>query len=402
VAAQLGYTLDAMDFVLYLVAIKSLMETFKFNTAEAGLIATVALIASAAGGLLFGMAADYFGRIRALMVTILIYSFATLGAATARDFIQLMFWRAAVGIGMGGEWSSGAVLVSETWPAEHRGKAIGIMQSGWAIGYILAAVAAAAILPKFGWRWLFAIGVIPALFVFWVRRNVKEPEVWSAEREKPELSQAGPRSNTLVTIFKPPLAWRTLKATLLTPLVMFGYWGFYTWLPGFLASPVKDGGAGMSIVKSMAWVIPTQIGAFFGYLSFGFISDRLGRRPTFIAYLLAAAVLVPFYGHMARNPWALLMTGPLLGFLSHGYFSVFGAMLSELFDTDVRATAQGFTYNAGRVLGGLAPYAIGALAMTRGLGSALGLTSAFFVAGAFLMLAFPETRGRQIGSRSAR
>jgi putative sialic acid transporter len=401
-AAQLGYTLDAMDFVLYLVAIRSLMDAFKFTTAEAGLIATVALIASAAGGLIFGMAADYFGRTRALMATILIYSFATLGAATAQSFTQLMIWRAAVGIGMGGEWSSGAVLVSESWPDEHRGKAIGIMQSGWALGYILAAVAAAAILPKFGWRWLFAVGVIPALFVFWVRRNVKEPAVWSAEREKKELSQAGPRSNTLAAIFSRKLIRQTLKASLLTSLVMFGYWGFYTWLPGFLAAPIEQGGAGMSIVKSMAWVIPTQIGAFFGYLSFGFISDRLGRRPTFIAFLLAAAVLVPFYGHMARSPWALMATGPLLGFFSHGYFSVFGAMLSELFDTDVRATAQGFTYNIGRVLGGFAPYTIGALAMTRGLGPALALTSAFFIAGAFLMLAFPETRGRQIGSKSAR
>ena len=395
VAAQLGYTLDAMDFVLYLVAIKSLMGAFGFTTAEAGLIATVALIASAAGGLLFGLVADYFGRTRALMATILIYSFSTLGTATAQNFTQLMIWRAAVGIGMGGEWSSGAVLVSETWPAEHRGKAIGIMQSGWAIGYILAALAAATILPTFGWRWLFVVGVLPALFVFWVRRNVREPAVWSAESEKNAPSQAGSRPNTLAAIFSRALIGRTLKASLLTSLVMFGYWGFFTWLPGFLATPIEQGGAGMSIVKSMAWIVPTQIGAFFGYLSFGFISDRLGRRPTFIVFLLAAAVLVPVYGHMARSPLALLATGPLLGFFSHGYFSVFGAMLSELFETDVRATAQGFTYNVGRVLGGLAPYTIGALAVTRGLGPALATTSAFFIAGAFLILAFPETRGRQ-------
>jgi putative sialic acid transporter len=397
VAAQLGYTLDAMDFVLYLVAIKSLMDVFGFTTAEAGLIATVALIASAAGGLLFGMAADYFGRTRALMATILIYSIATLGAATAQDFTQLMIWRAVVGIGMGGEWSAGAVLVSETWPAEHRGKAIGIMQSGWALGYILAAIAAAAILPTFGWRWLFAVGAIPALFVFWVRRNVKEPALWSAERKKSEPSQAGSRYNTLAAIFGREFIGRTLKASLLTSLVMFGYWGFSTWLPSYLATPIEQGGAGMSIVKSMAWIIPTQIGAFFGYLSFGFISDRIGRRPAFIVFLFAAAVLVPIYGHMAQSPWALLATGPLLGFFSHGYFSVFGAMLSELFDTRVRATGQGFTYNVGRVLGGLAPYIIGTLALTRGLGPALALTSAFFIAGALMILTLPETRGRHIG-----
>jgi MFS family permease len=391
--------------VLYLMAIKSLMDAFRFDTAEAGLLASVGLVASAAGGLLFGMAADYFGRTRALMATILIYSFATLGTATAQNLTQLMIWRAAVGIGMGGEWSSGAVLVSETWPAEHRGKAIGIMQSGWAIGYILASLAAAAILPTLGWRWLFVIGVLPALFVIWVRRNVDEPAVWIARREKDGPSQDGPHSseaNTLVAIFSRPLIGRTLKASLLTSLVMFGYWGFFTWLPSFLATSAEGGGAGMSVVKSVAWIIPTQIGAFFGYLSFGFISDRMGRRPTFIGFLLAAAVLVPIYGYMARSPWALLVTGPLLGFFSHGYFSVFGAMLSELFDTRVRATGQGFTYNVGRILGGLAPYTVGALALTRGIGPALALTSAFFIAGALMILTLPETRGNQIGGQTTK
>lgn len=398
-AAQLGYTLDAMDFVLYLMAIKALMDEFGFSTADAGFIASVGLIASAAGGLIFGMAADYFGRTRALIATILIYSFATLGAATSQSFAHLMFWRALVGIGMGGEWSSGAVLVSETWPAEHRGKAIGIMQSGWALGYILAAVATALILPTFGWRWLFALGVLPALFVLWVRRNVHEPEVWTAQQKIKTVTQASDVSeqrNTLLAIFSRGLIGRTLKASLLSSLVMFGYWGFFTWLPGFLASSAEAGGAGMSIVKSMIWIIPTQVGAFFGYLSFGFISDRIGRRSAFMLFLFTAAVLVPLYGQMARSPWALLATGPLLGFFGHGYFSLFGAMLSELFDTRVRATAQGFTYNIGRVIGGLAPYTIGALAVTHGLGSALALTSAFFVAGALMILTLPETRGKEL------
>jgi MFS family permease len=242
---------------------------------------------------------------------------------------------------------------------------------------------------------------ITALFVIWVRRNVDEPAVWIAQREKNNPSRDGSRSseaNTLVAIFSRAFIGRTLKASLLTSLVMFGYWGFSTWLPGFLATSTEEGGAGMSVVKSVAWIIPTQIGAFFGYLSFGFISDRIGRRPAFIGFLLAAAVLVPIYGYMARSPWALMATGPLLGFFSHGYFSVFGAMLSELFDTRMRATGQGFTYNVGRILGGLAPYTIGALALTRGLGPALALTSAFFIAGALMILTLPETRGNQIGN----
>jgi MFS family permease len=397
IAAQLGWMLDAMDFALFLMAINSLMAAFNFDTAKAGLLATVGLIVAAIGGIFFGIVADYFGRTRALMATILIYSLATLGSATAQNFTQLMIWRVAVGIGMGGEWASGAVLVSETWPAEHRGKAIGLMQSGWAIGYILAALAAGVILPTLGWRWLFVVGVLPAFFVIWIRRNVQEPSVWSAQKEK--KAETGSRSggiSTLASIFSRELIGRTLKGTLLSSLVMFGYWGIFSWMPGFLAASVERGGAGMSVTKSAVWIISTQIGAFFGYISFGFASDRIGRRPATIIYLLAAAVLVPLYAQMARSPLLLLATSPLLGFFSHGFFSVFGSMLSELFDTRVRATAQGFVYNTGRIFGGLAPYTIGALAVTRGLGPALALTSAFFVAGAVIMLTLPETRGRRL------
>jgi putative sialic acid transporter len=391
VAAQLGWMLDAMDFALFLMAINSLMAEFNFGTDKAGLLTTVGLIVAAFGGILFGILADYFGRTRALMATILIYSLATLGSATAQNFAQLLIWRVAVGIGMGGEYASGAVLVSESWPAEHRGKAIGIMQSGWAIGYILAALAAGAILPTLGWRWLFVVGVLPAFLVIWIRRNVKEPRVWSARKEAGSLSGEG---STIAKIFSREYLGITLKATLLSSLMMFGYWGIFSWMPGFLAASVERGGAGMSITKSAAWIIPTQIGAFFGYISFGFVSDRLGRRPATIIYLLAAAVVVPIYALMARSPLALLAAGPFLGFFAHGFFSIFGSMLSELFDTRVRATAQGFIYNSGRILGGLAPYIIGALATTRGLGPAL--TSAFFVAAAAVMLTLPETRGRVI------
>jgi MFS family permease len=197
-------------------------------------------------------------------------------------------------------------------------------------------------------------------------------------------------------IFGRTYLYRTLIATLLAAAVMFAYWGVFTWLPRFLGGPVAKGGAGMDTTSVTGWIVPTQLGAFGGYLSFGFISDRLGRRRSFILYMAAAAVLVPFYGRMAHDPTTLLLVGPLLGFFGHGYFSVFGSMLSELFPTAVRATAQGFTYNVGRALGALAPFTIGALAETQGIGPALGLTSAFFAAGALLILLVPETRGKRL------
>jgi MFS family permease len=396
-AAKLGWMLDALDFLLYVMAIGELKAYFGFNDATAGLLGTITLLVSAAGGLLFGVLADRMGRTRALMGTILIFSVCSLGAATSQSLLQLMIWRALLGIGMGGEWASGAVLVSETWPAEHRTKAVSIMQSGWAIGYILAAIIAAIVLDMLplgddAWRWLFVVGVLPAFFTLWIRRKVKEPEVWVRQQ------QTGARRNPFSVLFGPALWRRTMLAILLTAAVQFAYWGLFFWLPGFLATPVERGGAGMSLVRSMGWIIPMQIGAYLGYLSFGILAERLGRRRTFIFFLLTAAVLVPIYGGMARTPLVLMILGPVLGFVGHGYFSMFGSFLAELFPTAVRATGQGLTYNAGRGLGALAPFTIGALATLPriGIGSALALTSAFFLLGAILILTLPDTSSRPL------
>ena len=358
--------LDAMDFMLYAMAIGHLRSYFGFDDATAGLAGTVTLATSAIGGLIFGVVADRFGRTRAMMATILIFSFASLGAATSATFLQLLAWRALLGLGMGGEWATGAVLVSETWPPEHRNKAISIMQSGWAIGYILAAVLAAMILgaPSAGsdaWRWLFVAGVAPAFVILWIRRRVREPERWTQARQ-----HADSRKSAFRVIFGPALRRRTLVVILLGSCVQFAYWGIFFWLPGFLARPIAEGGAGMGIVRSLGWIIPVQIGAYFGYLTFGFIADRLGRRRTFILFMLTAAVLVPVYGHLAERPALLLALSPILGYVGHGYFSMFGAFLAELFPTAVRATGQGLAYNAGRLAGAFAPYVIGAVATISG------------------------------------
>lgn len=397
-AAKLGWMLDAMDFLLYVMAIGRLKAYFGFDDATAGLLGTITLLVSAGGGILFGAIADRVGRTRALMGTILIFSLCSLGAATSQSLLQLLLWRALLGIGMGGEWASGAVLVSETWPAEHRTKAVGIMQSGWALGYILAAILAALVLGvlplgREAWRWLFVLGVLPGLLTFWIRRKVAEPPVWAQRRAARRLA-----ANPFGVLFGRRLVRRTVLATLIGASVQFAYWGLFFWLPSFLAAPVEQGGAGMTIVRSMSWIIPMQIGAYFGYLSFGFIADRLGRRRTFALYLATAALLVPVYGQLARSPAVLMVLGPILGFVGHGYFSMFGAFLAELFPTAVRATGQGLTYNLGRGLGALAPYTIGALATVPqvGIGSALALTSAFFVTGALLLFTLPDTSGKPL------
>ncbi len=391
-AAQLGWMLDAMDVMLYAFALTAIRAEFALSSAEAGALASVTLIASALGGILFGMLADRIGRARALMYSILTYSLFTTLTATSGTVAQLILWRTLVGLGMGGEWSAGSVLVSETWPAEHRGKAIGLMQSGWAIGYILAAILAAVVLPDFGWRVLFLFGLLPALLAAWIRRSVPEPEIWLRGNRGTRISPFA----SLGQAFRPPLLRNTLTATVIATTVLFAYWGLFTWMPTFLSTPVERGGAGMSIVRSSTWIIPMQIGAFFGYTLFGFFADRFGRRPVFVTFLVCAALLVPAYGQLGRHETVLLVLGPFIGFFGHGYFSVFGAMLAELFPTSIRGTAQGLTYNVGRAFSALAPFTIGALADDYGIGSALALTSAFFLAGAGLIFLLPETRGQQL------
>ena len=389
--------LDAMDFMLYAMAIGQLRTYFGFGDATAGMLGTVTLVMSGVGGILFGYLADRFGRTRALMGTIALFSLASLGAATSQSVMQLLMWRALLGIGMGGEWASGAVLVSETWPPEHRNKAVSIMQSGWAIGYIIAAVLAALILGAPGagpeqWRWLFLVGVLPAVFTLWIRRNVREPEAW--KRRGAEAV----RVNPFKVIFSKGLAGRALLIILLGSSVQFAYWGIFFWLPAFLARPLAQGGAGMGVVGSLGWIIPVQIGAYFGYLTFGFIADRLGRRRTFVMFMLAAAVLVPIYGQMARSPITLMLLGPVLGYFGHGYFSIFGGLVAEQFPAAVRATGQGTTYNIGRMAGAIAPYTIGAVATLPGIGIglALGVTSAFFLLGAALIFALPDRSGQAL------
>lgn len=397
-AAMLGWMFDAMDFLIYVLALGRIKTYFGISDAAAGLLGTFTLLSAAAGGLAFGVIADRLGRVRALNITIAIFSICSLGAATSQSVVQLAVWRTLLGLGMGGEWASGGVLVAETLPPEVRNKATSLMQSTWALGAILAAGLAGLFLDVLplgdeAWRWLFAFGGLPALLILWVRRRVEEPEVWKRSRDA-----GATRANPYGVLFGRALRNRTLLACVLTGFLQFAYWGLFFWLPNLLASPLERGGAGMTVVKSVAYLVPLQIGAFAGYLSFGPLADRFGRRRVFAVMLIAAALLVPIYGSMVRTPAMLFALSPVLGFLGHGYWSMIGPFLSELFPTAVRASGQGLGYNSGRLLGALAPYVIGALAAVPGIGiaSALMLTSAFYVAAGLLVFAFPDTSGRAL------
>lgn len=389
-AALLGWTLDGMNMMLYALALTTIQKDFALSSAMAGLLVSLTLITSAVGGVFGGYFSDRYGRSHVLVFSILLYSVFTAVCATAPSVWWLALWRSMVGFGMGAVWSSGSVLVAETWPAKHRGKAIGFMQAGWAIGYMLAAMLAAVILPSYGWRPLFLMGLAPSFLAIWVWFKVPEPELWR------ELAQAGSTRARLSTMRQSGVAKRIVIAATMCGSVQFAYWGLFTWLPAYLSSPASQGGAGMTIVRTSAWIVPAQVGAFLGYTSFGFLADRFGRRPVFQFFVFAAAVLVPIYGLAGKSQLSLLLLGPAVGFFAHGYFSVFGAMLAELFPLGIRGTAQGISYNAGRAFGALAPVIIGAIASRHGIGGALAVTSTFFVFGGIAVRFLPETKGEAL------
>ena len=387
-AGGLGWMLDAMDVMLYSMVLAHLMRDLGMDKASGGLLNSLTLLASAIGGLLFGFLADRVGRTRALMLSILVYSLASGACAFSTTIVELAIFRFVLGLGMGGEWTTGAALIAETWPAEHRGKALGLMQSSWAIGEMIAAGVVALVLPRFGWRAVFLVGVLPALVVLWIRRDVKESEIWLRQWEK-----GG--TGSLLVLWQKDLRRNGLLATAMNACAMFGYWGLFTWIPAYLALPVAEGGRGLDLMKTTVWLVIMGVGKWFGYALFGFFADAVGRRRSYVAYLLIAAALVPLFG-MAETPFWLLVLGPFVAFFGTGFFSGFSAIASELFPTEVRATAMGLSYNLGRGLSAAAPAIVGLLASRFGLGSAFFLQAAAFFAAALLALTLPETKGKQL------
>jgi MFS family permease len=391
IAAGLGWMLDAFDVMLYALVLASLMPDLGISKETAGLLGSATLLASAAGGILFGIVADRYGRTRALMASVLLYSIFTAACGLAQTVAQLAVFRIALGVGMGGEWASGAALVSETWPAEHRGKALALVQSAWAIGYGAAALVTMVILPIGGWRWVFFAGILPAFLALWVRSHVEEPRIWRDTRARPGTRPAA----RFADVFRGSMLHLTLALTAMNACTMFGYWGFNLWLPAYLSLPVEQGGRGFASTTMTGLILAMQAGTWVGYVTFGYISDVLGRKRSYVLYTSSAAVLLLVYVSV-DTPIVLLFLGPLVAFFATGYFSGFGAVTAEIYPTAIRATAQGFTYNIGRVASAIAPYAVGSLAQTRGFAAALSLASVAFVLAAVAWIWIPETRGREL------
>jgi MFS family permease len=391
-AAFAGYSLDAFDLIILTLTLTAIGATFNVGTGATGALSTVTLSASAVGGILGGILSDRIGRARTLMLTVAVYSLFTFLSGIASSYEMLLVFRVFQGIGFGGEWAVGAILVAELIRPEARGKALGVIQSAWAVGWALAVVAYLIVFSMFeetqAWRVLMMLGILPALLILYVRRHVEDPEVFSETKAK----EPKDKDSTLKQIFRRDLVKTTVFASILATGIQGGYYAMFTWIPTYL----KDE-RGLSVVGTSGYLFDVIAGAFLGYLCAGWVHDKLGRRKAFTLFAsLAGVSLVAYFMIPSGSNTTLLIVGFPLGFFASGCFSGFGSYLSELYPTRARGTGAGFCYNVGRAFGALFPGIIGFLAAAIGLGGAVAFGVFGYVLAIVALRFLPETHGKEL------
>jgi MFS family permease len=397
-ASFLGWGLDALNYMVYTFAIAALINAFHIDRGQAGMLGTITLLTSAVGGWGAGILADKYGRVRVLQVTILWFTVTTAAIGFAQSFAQIFWLRALQGLGFGGEWAVGSVLMGEIVTSSlDRGKAVGTVQSAWAWGWGLAAIMYTllfTLLPEnYAWRALFWIGLLPAFLVLYIRKHLHEPELFSKTRA--EQNAAGTRPSPWI-IFSPKLLRVTALASLMCVGCQGGYYAVTTWLPTYLKTTRH-----LSVLNTGGYLLVVIVGAFCGYLVGAYLTDRLGRRANLVIFSILSGISLVLYTEVPLSNGAMLVMGFPLGFASSGIFSGVGAYLTELYPTDARANGQGFTYNFGRGVGALFPTLVGYLSQGMGLGVAI----AVFAGGAYVLvlvstLSLPETKGRELAAIS--
>jgi MFS family permease len=390
-----GWVLDGIDFMMYPLVIGTIISQWHVLPSTAGFAVTSTLLASAIGGWGAGILSDRVGRLRTLQITILWFSFFSLLCAFAQNFAQLTVFRALLGVGFGGEWTAGAVLIAETIRPQFRGRAVGSVQSGWAVGWGIA-VAIQAIFylmmpPEKAWRWMFAFGVLPALMVTMLRRSISEPEISTG------LRQADEPQAPFWDIFKPPMVRGTVLTALLGTGAQGGYYAITTWVPLFLKSERH-----LSVIGTSGYLGVLIAGSLSGYLVGAWLADWMGRRTLFLLFSFAAPWLVVAYIALPIPDHFMLVLGFPLGFCASAYYSGLGPFFSEMFPTNLRGSGQGFAYNFGRGLGALFPTFVGILADQMSLGLAISVFAGLAYGLFFVMaLIMPETRGLVFIDRGA-
>lgn len=403
--AWLGWVFDSMDATIYALVLEpALHELLRGHVAGnvtsadigwyGGIIFSVFLLGWAVGGVLFGLMADRFGRTRILICTILIYAAFTGLAALASTWWQLAVYRFLTALGIGGEWAAGAALVAEVWPERKRTRAAGMLQSAWAAGFFLAALVNLVMRGQ-SWRWVFVVGVVPALVALLVRLGVREPERWVKARQQ-EPGRGAAASRKVAELFQPSLRRSTLVGSGLAFVAVFGLWGATNWTPTLVRSLTElQALAPSDLTSRVSYAsMALNIGALFGYLSFGPMADRFGRRTAFAVMCLGSLLMLPLTFLTPHSYWQVLWLLPLLGFFNNGIFSGFAIYLPELYPTRLRATGAGFCFNIGRVLASTGPFLTGLLVTALGgFGRAASAIALIYLAGLAVVWFAPETRG---------
>ena len=394
-SCKIGYALDAMDTQFLSFVIPTLIVTWGLSKGDAGLIGTVTLLTSAAGGWIAGIMSDRIGRVKTLQITILWFAFFTVLCGLAQNFEQLLWARGLMGFGMGGEWTAGAILIGEVIRARDRGKAVGMVQAGWALGWGMSALLYALMFsllpPEWAWRSLFLLGILPALFVIFIRRFVDEPDVFIAEQNKARVSEDRVQ---FTAIFAPKMLSVTVRAVLLTTGAQGGYYAITTWLPTFLKTERH-----LTVLGTGGYLAMVIVGSYVGYIVSAFLTDYLGRKKNFILFATGSMCIALAYTRLPVNDSVMLFLGFPLGFCVSGVFSGMGAFLTELFPTSMRGSGQGFSYNMGRAIGSLFPLMIGLSSNSMALGHAIGIFAGTAYGVMILAaLTLPETAGKKLES----
>jgi len=392
-ACFLGWVLDAMDVQFFAFVIPTLLGAWHMSKAQAGVVGTSALVASALGGVVAGVLADRYGRVRVLKLSILWFSLFTALSAFTNSFPQLLFTRSLQGLGFGGEWAAGAILIGEVVDKRIRGRAVGFVQAGWPVGYALAALAywlLFRLLPEhLAWRALFLIGVLPGLLVLWMRRNVDESAAFKAGADYRATSGM---LDTFAHIFAPGVMARTLLASMMAAGALGGNYTILTWLVTYLRQTQS-----LTINLTTLYLAVNIFGSFCGYVGMAYLSDAIGRRATFALSAAGAMLTVLVYTRLSLPMSALLVLGFPLGLFQSGIVSGMGACFTELFPAHIRASAGGFSYNFGRGIGALVPAAVGMTSASVGLGKSIGVWAAASYVLVFVVAVFlPETRNKEL------
>ena len=385
--STVGYAMDGFDLLILGFMLSAISAELHFTPAQAGSLVTWTLIGAVAGGLIFGALSDHFGRIRVLTWTIVLFAVATGLCAFATGYWDLLIYRTVAGIGLGGEFGIGMALAAEAWPAKHRAKATSYVALGWQLGVLGAALLTPLLLPAIGWRGMFLVGVIPAFVAWFIRNKLHEPELFVKTTTK--RKSIGEAFKLLIK--DKATAKVSLGVVVLCSVQNFGYYGIMIWMPNFLSKQL-----GFNLTKSSMWTAVTILGMMSGIWIFGQLADRIGRKPSFLLFQAGAIIMVLVYSSLS-DPATMLWAGALLGMFVNGMMGGYGAVMSEAYPTEARATAQNVLFNIGRGVGGFGPVVVGLLATAYSFQIAIALLALIYlldmIATLFLI---PELKGTEL------